>query len=195
MSTAVKFAAILFTAAPDSSSSPAGAFVKVDGRESLLRGIELFVNRENFGPIIVTVSPTDADQFKNKFASHLMILGIKAATATGATLKDHLQAGIAKLPTEVTHVIVHDGARPAVSALDIDALLELAPKHDAVAMVSTINAPMVEIEAGQLMNHRAAKRSAACLRRWCSRGRRSTNSRARGWSRCCRASCRWNRVR
>jgi 2-C-methyl-D-erythritol 4-phosphate cytidylyltransferase len=142
------FAAVVFTAAPDLASSPQGAFVSVDGRASLLRAVELFVNREGVAQILVSVGPNDSETFKTKYASHLMILGIKVATATGATLKDHLLAALTRLAPEVTHVIVHDGARPAVAPPELDALLELAHKHDAIAMVTPLNAPVLEIEAG-----------------------------------------------
>jgi 2-C-methyl-D-erythritol 4-phosphate cytidylyltransferase len=151
------FAVVVFTAAPDAASSPQGAFVSVDGRASLLRAVELFVNREGVAQIFVSVGPTDAESFKGKFASHLMILGIKAVTATGPSLKDHLTAAIAKLPAEATHVVVHDGARPAVAPPELDALLELATKHDAIAMVAPLNAAVLEIEAGMISSHRPQK--------------------------------------
>jgi len=40
------FSVLLLTAAPPSQEA-GGAFVKIDGRESLLRAVELFLNREN----------------------------------------------------------------------------------------------------------------------------------------------------
>ena len=152
-----KFGIILFTAAPDASSSPNGAFAKVDGRESLLRAVELFVNRENVAEIVVGFSPGDGEKAKEKFGSHLLILGFKAATG-GPAFRDQLKACAAKLPDDVTHVIVHDAARPAVSSLDVDALLEVAEKRPAVALVTSVAGPVVRVdESGALVDPMPAK--------------------------------------
>lgn len=152
-----KFGVIVFTAAPDASSSSNGAFVKVDGRESLLRSVELFVNREQVAQIIVGFSPGDGEKAKEKFGSHLLILGFAAAVG-GPAFRDQLKACAAKLPPDVTHVILHDAARPAVSSQDVDALLEIAQKRPAVAMVTSVAGPVVRIdESGALVDPMPAK--------------------------------------
>lgn len=144
------FGVIVFTAAPDAGSSASGAYVKIDGREALLRSVELFVNRDNVPGIVVGFSPADADDAKRKFGSHLMILGFKAATA-GPALRDQLKACAEKLPADITHVIVHDAARPAVSPLDLEKLLAAAEKRPAVAMVAPVSGTVVRLdESGKL---------------------------------------------
>ena len=151
------FGVIVFTAAPEADAAPGGAYVKVDGREALLRSVELFVNRENVAAIVVGLSPNDADEAKRKFGSHLMILGFKAATG-GPGLRDQLKACAEKLPAEVTHVIVHDAARPAVSPPDLEKLLVAAEKHPAVALVSPVRGTTVTLdEAGQLSDARPGR--------------------------------------
>jgi 2-C-methyl-D-erythritol 4-phosphate cytidylyltransferase len=145
-----KFGVIVFTAAPDASSPAGGGFIKVDGRESLLRAVELFVNREQVAQIVVGFNPGDGEKAKEKFGSHFMIMGF-AATSGGPALRDQLKACATKLPPDVTHVIVHDAARPAVSPADIDALFEAAEKHTAVALVTSVGGPIVRIdESGAL---------------------------------------------
>lgn len=152
-----KFGVIVFTAAPDASSSPSGAFVKVDGRESLLRAVELFVNREQVAQIVVGFSPGDGEKAKEKFASHLMILGFAAAIG-GPSLRDQLKACAAKLPPDVTHVILHDAARPAVAPTDVDALLEAAGKKQALCLVTSVWGPVARIdESGALGEVMSAK--------------------------------------
>ena len=82
-----EFATILFTTNPDAGSTSNGAMVKVDGRECLLRSIELFVNRDNLPTIVVGLNPDQAEEIKRKVGSHLMILGAKAATGGPEWLK------------------------------------------------------------------------------------------------------------
>lgn len=152
-----KFGVILFSAAPDATASPAGALVKVDGREAIMRGVELFVNQPDIAQIIVGFSPADAETAKTKFGSHLMIMGFKLATG-GPALRDQLKACAEKLPADVTHVVVHDGARVAVSPLDLEKLFEAASKHEAAALVTPIAGTVVTLdEAGVLTNPTSGK--------------------------------------
>ena len=144
------FGVIVFTASPEAGASAQGAYVKVDGREALLRSVELFINRDNITQIVVGFTPADAEQAKAKFGSHLVILGFKAATG-GPSLRDQLKAAAEKLPADITHVILHDAARPAVSPLDVDKLLEAAESHKAVALVAPVAGTTVRVdEAGTL---------------------------------------------
>lgn len=133
-----KFGVIVYTAAPDAASSPQGAYVKVDGRECVLRSVELFVNGPDIAQVIVAVSPADAEAAKAKFGSHATIMGFRVAVAAGPTLRDQLRAAAEKLPEEVTHVIVHDAARVAVAAVDIDKLRDVAVERGAAALVAPL---------------------------------------------------------
>jgi 2-C-methyl-D-erythritol 4-phosphate cytidylyltransferase len=118
---------------------------KVDGRECLLRSVELFVNREGVSQILVGLVPDQAETIKNKLASHLMILGVKTATG-GPALIDQLKAARAKLSSEATHVITHDAARPCVAPPELDALLDAAAKADAIAMSCGLSGTLLRID-------------------------------------------------
>jgi 2-C-methyl-D-erythritol 4-phosphate cytidylyltransferase len=140
-----KFGVLILTASPESGGASTSAMVKVDGRESLLRAVELFVNRDNVAQI-VAVFPTDhAEDYKRKLSSHLMILGLKAATG-GPGWREQVKAGLEKLPAEATHVIIHDGARPAVSVNDLESIMERAEKQDAIACVTAPTGPSLRID-------------------------------------------------
>ncbi len=53
-----KFAVIVLTAPPPGLAPEAGgAYVRVDGREALLRSVELFVNRAGVAQIQLAVDP------------------------------------------------------------------------------------------------------------------------------------------
>ena len=147
-----KFGVIVFCAAPDANSSPSGAMVKIDGREAVMRSVELFVNQPDVAQIVVGFLPADAETAKTKFASHLMIMGFKLATG-GPLLRDQLKACAEKLPADVTHVVLHDGARVLVSSIDVENLLSAAAKHDALALVAPVPGTVVTLdESGTLSN-------------------------------------------
>jgi 2-C-methyl-D-erythritol 4-phosphate cytidylyltransferase len=142
------FSVLVLTAAPPGLSSEAGgAFVKIDGREALLRSVELFLNRDNVKQIHLAIAPEQMDEAKQKFGAHLGFSGVKLITA-GPRWMDQIAASVATLNAEVSHVIVHDAARPAVAFSDIDALLEAADKHPAVSLSTPVRTGLVEVDDG-----------------------------------------------
>jgi len=143
------FSVVVVTAPPPGlTGESSGPSVKVDGREALLRSVEMFLNRENVKQVLVTFDKAQEEEAKRKFTSHLMLFGVKVAWTTNRWM-DQLVASVEKLPPEATHVIVHDAARPCVPYADIDALMEAAEKHDAVVLTAPVKAPLLELdEAG-----------------------------------------------
>jgi 2-C-methyl-D-erythritol 4-phosphate cytidylyltransferase len=124
-----------------------GAYVKIDGREALLRSVELFLNRDNIKQIQLVVLPEELEEAKRRHGGHLGFSGVKLLSA-GPRWMDQLAAAAPALSAEATHVIVHDAARPAVPYSDIDALMEEAGSHPAVVLVAPIRSPLVEVDEG-----------------------------------------------
>ncbi len=142
------FSVLLLTAAPPGQAAEAGgAYVKIDGREALLRSVELFLNRENIKQIQLCFLPDMEEDGRKKFGAHLGFSGVKVISG-GPRWADQIAAGVQKLAPECTHVIVHDAARPAVPFSDIDALLEEAGKHPAVVLAAPSRNTLVEVDEG-----------------------------------------------
>lgn len=143
------FCAILLTAAPPGLAGEAGgAFVKIDGRESLVRSIELFLNRDPIKHLILVLSPDVAEETKRRHGAHLSFSGVKAITA-GPRWMDQIRAAAETLPPDVTHAILHDAARPVVPYTDIDALLDSAEGASAVALSTPVRTRLVELDEGE----------------------------------------------
>jgi 2-C-methyl-D-erythritol 4-phosphate cytidylyltransferase len=142
------FSVVLVTAPPaGTSADAAGPFMKIDGRESLLRAVELFLNRENIKQIQIVFQQEALEEAKRKYGGHLSFSGVKVAVG-GPKWNDQLAAAAEKIVPDATHVIVHDAARPVVPYNDIDALLEIAEKHPIVALTSPVHTNLVEIDEG-----------------------------------------------
>jgi len=139
--------AILTAAPPGQAAEAGGAFVKVDGREALLRSVELFLNREQIKQIQVVILPDTLEEAKRKYGPHLSFSGVKMISG-GPKWRDQIAAAAKSLSPEVTHVILHDAARPAVAYSDIDALFEAAAKSEAVALVAPVRSELVEVDEG-----------------------------------------------
>jgi 2-C-methyl-D-erythritol 4-phosphate cytidylyltransferase len=142
------FSVVIVTAPPTGQSGEnAGPFVKIDGRESLLRCVELFLNRDNIKQIQIVFQPDFIDEAKRKYGGHLSFSGVKVLAA-GPKWTDQLAAAAEKISAEATHVIVHDAARPAVPYSDIDALMEAAEKHPIVSLAAPVRQPLVAVDEG-----------------------------------------------
>jgi 2-C-methyl-D-erythritol 4-phosphate cytidylyltransferase len=148
------FSVVILTAAPAGQAAEAGgAFVKIDGREALLRSVELFLNREPIKQIQVVVGPEEMQEAKRKYGPHLSFSGVKLTTG-GPRWADQVAAAAQKISADVSHVIVHDGARPVVAFSDMDALLEAAESEDAVVLTSPVRSELIQVDdAGNPLHH------------------------------------------
>lgn len=143
-----KFAVVIVTAPPPGlGHETSGSFVKIDGRETLLRSAELFLNRENIAQIQLVISNEQLDEGKRKYGPHLSFAGVKVLGG-GARWMDQWAAAAPTLLPDITHVIIHDAARPAVAFSDIDALMEEADKHGVVALTTPVRTPLIHLDEG-----------------------------------------------
>ncbi len=142
------FSVLILTAPPPGlASESGGAFVKIDGREALLRSVELFLNRDNVKQIQLAILPDMMEDAKQKFGAHLGFSGVKLVSG-GPRWMDQISAAAATISAEATHVLVHDAARPAVPYTDIEAVMTEAEKHAAVALGTPLRTALVESDDG-----------------------------------------------
>ncbi len=162
------FSVVVLTAVPNGAEG-AGALVKIDGRECLLRGVEMFLNRDGVKQIQLVVSDDQAEEAKRKFGGHLSFSGAKLVSG-GRGWMDQLVAASQKISEESTHVIIHDAARPAVAYGDLDAIAEEASKHPIVMMTSSIRGAIIETEeSGKPVAFRMGQRFQNLVTPWAFR--------------------------
>ena len=142
------FSVAVLTAAPRGQPAEAGgAFVKIDGREALLRSVELFLNRDPIKQIQLVVPPDDLEEAKRKYGPHLSFSGVKLISG-GPKWTDQVVAASQHVAADATHVILHDAARPIVSFYDIDNLIEAAEKHPAIVLTNPVESQLVQVDEG-----------------------------------------------
>jgi len=103
------------------------------GRPLLLRTVELFTKRDEVGLIVVAAPPDDLDQFKFKYGDRLAFHG--AGVVAGGKIErwETVRNALDTITDfSITHVMVHDAARPATSPEVIDRVIEAGRKFDAV---------------------------------------------------------------
>lgn len=143
------FSVVILTAPPPGlSSEGGGATIKIDGREVLLRTVELFLNRDNVKQVLVVFPAEQMEEAKRKFGGHFGFSGVKMISAAGPRWMNQIAAAGKAIAAEATHVIVHDGARPAVPFSDIDALMSEAEAHGIVALTTPVKSQLIELDEG-----------------------------------------------
>lgn len=158
------FSVLVLTAAP-TGQEPGGGSVKIDGREALLRSVELFLNRDAVRQVLIAFLPEQADEAKRRHGAHLSFSGVKAISA-GPKWMDQIAVAKANISPDVSHVLIHDAARPAVPYTDIDALIEAAEgsKTGALALVAPVRSELIELDpAGRPLHYHAASGFAQLL--------------------------------
>ncbi len=144
------FGCVVLTANPPGTGEGhggSGHLTKIDGREALLKSVELFLNRDNVKQVVVAFAAAEIDEAKRKFGPHFSFSGVRLVSSSDRW-SAQLASAAEKLGDEITHVIVHDAARPIVPYTDTDALLEAASTADAVALVAPVAATLIENDEG-----------------------------------------------
>lgn len=143
------FSVVLLTAAPAglAKEGSGGAFVKLDGREALLKSAELFLNRDPVKQIQVVIAVDQIEEAKRKYGAHFGFSGIELI-AGGPRWIDQIAAVKDKISADATHVVVHDAARPAVAYSDIDALLSAEASATVTGLSLPVRANLVELDEG-----------------------------------------------
>jgi len=142
-----QFSVILFTSAPPGmpGAETGAATMKVDGREALLRTVELFLNRDPIKQIQICFLPAAVEEAKRKFGGHLGVRGVKLVSA-GPKWIDQVAAAGENLSADATHVIIHDAARCAVPFDDLDAIIAAALKSPSCCLTAPLRAPLLELD-------------------------------------------------
>lgn len=110
----------------------------IAGRAVLVRAVELFAKRPHVEQIIVAVNPDAVDQFKFKWGDKLGFHGAVVVAGGKTERWETVQNALRAVKPTVTHVAVHDAARPLTSGRLIDRVFEAAQTYDAVAPAAPI---------------------------------------------------------
>ena len=93
-------------------------FQEIAGRAVLAHAIGRFRDHPRIASVVVVVHPDDAAR-----AAAILPAGVISVSG-GASRDASVAAGLAALGPEITHVLIHDGARPLVPRAVIDGVLE-----------------------------------------------------------------------
>jgi 2-C-methyl-D-erythritol 4-phosphate cytidylyltransferase len=107
---------VIIAAAGKSTRFGAGDKLSQDlgGRPVLLRTVEAFTRRDEVVAIVVAAPPDDIEGFRARFGPALGFNGAKIVEGGRAERWESIARAISALPDDITHIAVHDGARPCI---------------------------------------------------------------------------------
>jgi len=128
--------AVIIAAAGSSARFGEGSKLDADmaGRPVLQRTVELFVKRSDVGAVVVAGPFEDEafDEFRRRHGDKVGLLGAKLCRGGKSHRWETIRAALGHVPDDVTHIAVHDGARPCTPQEMIDRVFQAAGRYGAV---------------------------------------------------------------
>jgi 2-C-methyl-D-erythritol 4-phosphate cytidylyltransferase len=110
-------------------------YLPIAGRPLILRTLERMFETKTVGQVILVVAAEDRDRCDAMLRDDLKLRDRPYRLEIGgATRQQSVQRGLKKISQEIEIVIIHDGARPFVSAALIDRCVENAIEKGAVVV-------------------------------------------------------------
>jgi len=106
-------------------------FIDLGGEPLLARTIATFAACRCISLIQPVLSRTHVAHFRSGILAHHRWPTCRPAVAGGRERQDSVAAGLRALPADVEYVVIHDGARPFVTAALIQRVLAEARRHGA----------------------------------------------------------------
>lgn len=103
------------------------------GRSLLLRAIEPFTKVDEVSAVIVAGPPEDYESFCDQYGPKLGFLGATIVEGGREERWQSVQKALAHVPEDVTHIAVHDAARPLVRPELLSRMIDAARNAPAVA--------------------------------------------------------------
>jgi 2-C-methyl-D-erythritol 4-phosphate cytidylyltransferase/2-C-methyl-D-erythritol 2,4-cyclodiphosphate synthase len=99
------------------------------GRKTIIeRTLESFNSHFAIDSIVIAASPDEIDRVRSVGTKYQKVVSVVAG---GETRNDSVRRGMMALPTDTEIVLVHDAARPLISALLIDRIISATIEHGA----------------------------------------------------------------
>jgi 2-C-methyl-D-erythritol 4-phosphate cytidylyltransferase len=123
------------------------ALVMLAGRSLLARSLAVLASVREIERLVPVLPPASFDAWPRVRAELADAAKVAAPVPGGARRQDSVRAGLAALPSDVTHVVVHDAARPLVRAEDVARAVAAGAKHGA-ALLAVPAADTIHLVAG-----------------------------------------------
>jgi 2-C-methyl-D-erythritol 4-phosphate cytidylyltransferase len=131
-------------------------FAPLANRAVWIHAAERFLNREDVAQVLLVISPEDREDFNDKFAANVQILGIQVVEG-GAERADSVGKALARVKPEIEYVCVHDAARPLLASEWIDRVFEAAVRTGAAILAIPVAGTLKRVGANHLIEETVSR--------------------------------------
>jgi 2-C-methyl-D-erythritol 4-phosphate cytidylyltransferase len=118
------------------SEAPPKALVTLAGRSLLARSLDALARVREIERLVPVLPAASFDAWPGVRAELVDASRVAAPVPGGALRQDSVRAGLAALPAEMTHVAVHDAARPLVRPADVSRVVAAGLTHGAALLAA-----------------------------------------------------------
>ncbi len=120
----------------------------LDGRAMLAWSAEIMAASPRVSGVIV-VAPAGMEASFNGLLAEEAARKLRAAVSGGNSRQDSVYNGLERVPEGTTHVLIHDAARPCLSAALRDRVIDALASHDAVVPAIPVTDTLIrDMDAG-----------------------------------------------
>ncbi|MBF0385502.1 MAG: 2-C-methyl-D-erythritol 4-phosphate cytidylyltransferase [Candidatus Omnitrophica bacterium] len=124
-------------------------FVSIGGKPLIFYTLKAFEKSSKVESVILVVPQDKLTGFK-KLVKSFKIKKVKEIVSGGKTRKDSVANGIACLDKDTKMVVVHDGARPAITPKLIDLSVETCKRYRAVIVAVPVKPTIKRVDPGSM---------------------------------------------
>jgi 2-C-methyl-D-erythritol 4-phosphate cytidylyltransferase len=127
------------------------AFAPLAGKAILVHSIAALAEASCIDRIVPVIAEADRRRWL-ALHRHLAAIGkLEEAVIGGAERQDSMAAGLASLPPGVTHVAVHDAARPLVRPDAVDRVVQAALRDGAAILAAPVRDTIKRVQDGRVV--------------------------------------------
>jgi 2-C-methyl-D-erythritol 4-phosphate cytidylyltransferase len=127
------------------------AFVPLAGKALLLHALEALAAPAEIDLVIPVVARDDLGRWSELRPQLAAIPKLAGPVVGGAERQDSMAAGLAALPSGVTHVAVHDAARPLVRPEAVARVVRAAKRDGAAILAAPVRDTIKRVRGGQVV--------------------------------------------
>ena len=117
---------------------PPKAWVELQGRSLLARSLEALAQVPEIEALVPVLAPDEPEFGLEEAGVPKDLRGLLPPVPGGAERQDSVLAGLRALPEDMTHVAVHDAARPLVRPEDVSRVVREALNHGAALLAAPV---------------------------------------------------------
>ena len=124
-------------------------FVPLENRALWLHSAGKFLNRDDVKQLILVISAEDRQEFQDKFAANVAILGIEVVEG-GDSRGESVRNAMQSVREDVDFVCIHDAARPCLAEVWIDRVFEAAVASGAATLGIQVTSTLKKVVDGMV---------------------------------------------